>query len=65
MDDLQHWPAWFYGSGGAAEIFARAEDVPPGWRDTPAEQPPEAQVDDAPKRGPGRPRKVTGDGNGA
>ena len=30
------WPAWYFGPGGARNIFERAEDVPDGWRDSPA-----------------------------
>lgn len=63
---MSDFPAWFYGPGGAAQIFAAAEDVPEGWADTPAafEAAPLTTEDAAPvvveapaKRGPGRPRK--------
>jgi hypothetical protein len=29
------WPAWYYGPGGAAAIFERADDIPAGWADAP------------------------------
>jgi hypothetical protein len=29
------WPAWYYGPGGAAAIFERADDIPEGWADAP------------------------------
>lgn len=31
-----HWPGWFYGPDGAAEIFQCREDVPAGWEDHPS-----------------------------
>lgn len=68
-----HWPAWFYGPNGEAEIFEGAADVPADWRDSPAAFGAKtaaeisAEIDaaadirvaeDAAKRGPGRPRRV-------
>jgi len=35
MDD-KNWPAWRYGPGGEAEIFASEADVPSGWKDHPS-----------------------------
>ncbi len=32
----QNWPAWWYGPQGQAAVFQRADDVPEGWRDSPA-----------------------------
>ena len=57
-------PAWFYGPGGEARIFADGEAMPEGWADSPAAFANDApELADAPasdpvKRGPGRPRKV-------
>jgi len=34
--DKPHWPGWFYGPNGAAEIFQCREDVPAGWEDHPS-----------------------------
>jgi hypothetical protein len=59
---MADWPAWFYGPNGEAEIFASEADVPDGWRDTPA---PAVDAPETPKRGPGRPRRVADDGDGA
>lgn len=35
------FPKWMYGPNGEAEIFTSEEDIPEGWKDTPAafEQP--------------------------
>lgn len=33
---VQHWPAWYFGPGGQAQIFESAADVPKGWKDNPA-----------------------------
>ena len=55
-------PAWFYGPGGEARIFADGEAMPDGWADTPAAFENAEPVDEAApepiRRGPGRPRKV-------
>lgn len=41
------FPGWRYGPDGQAEIFERAEDVPPGWTDNPNDfAPVEAAEDD-------------------
>lgn len=63
-------PTWGYCADGEAKIFdlAPGESLPSGWADTPAARPnpPEAPKadDEAPvKRGPGRPRKVTENGD--
>jgi hypothetical protein len=58
----RNWPSWRFGPNGERAVFRSAEDVPPGWSDSPA------WVADAPayvtpvlvepvKRRPGRPRK--------
>lgn len=31
-----HWPGWFYGPDGEAEIFQCRDDVPAGWEDHPS-----------------------------
>lgn len=36
MKEKPHWPGWFYGPDGAAEIFQCREDVPAGWEDHPS-----------------------------
>lgn len=30
------FPSWRYGPDGQADVFACAEDVPPGWQDHPS-----------------------------
>ena len=32
-------PAWFYGPGNEARIFADGEDIPTGWADAPHKVP--------------------------
>ena len=63
---MSEFPAWFYGPNGEARIFAASDDVPEGWRDSPAAfvefvaaVPEAAPVvgEIIAKRGPGRPRK--------
>ncbi len=34
--DKPHWPGWFYGPNGEAEIFQSQADVPVGWEDHPS-----------------------------
>ena len=32
----KHWPAWYYGPDGEAQVFENADDVPKSWKDHPA-----------------------------
>lgn len=60
MKEKPHWPGWFYGPNGEAEIFQSRDEVPKGWEDHPSKvKPPKADdivVPDV-KAKRGRPRK--------
>lgn len=28
---ISHWPAWYYGPGGASRVFNSFDEVPAGW----------------------------------
>lgn len=36
MKEKPHWPGWFYGPNGEAEIFQSRDEVPKGWEDHPS-----------------------------
>lgn len=56
------WPAWYYGPGGAAAIFERADDIPAGWADAPGKVAADPIGHHATRS---RPARARGEGTGA
>jgi hypothetical protein len=43
-----HWPGWFYGPDGEAQIFQSEAEVPKGWATTPEKAIPKAKPKEDP-----------------